>query len=311
MIYDFRVFVVKISLTFNDPQCYQMAEIKHFKNTDTSVNTQRQYEFEDQIFPCKEPEFQKKIPGVAKDNICYIRERNIRMLKNELILKNPLRRMGYESDDILKEGEFGAVMARAGVGKTAFLVQLALHSMLREKNVLHISLNDPVKKVSLWYREVFNRIATQYAIHQSAQLWDTILPQRFIMTFRVEGFSVPKLEERLTDLIEQDIFKPHAMIIDGLPFEDALNQDLAGLKNLASRQGMHAWFTVRTHRHEERDPDGTPAQLLPVADLFEVAIQLVPVGKQIQIKAFKGPGTREDQPDLMLDPATMLIQDQV
>ena len=311
MIYDFRVFVVKISLKFNDPQCYQMAEIKHFKNTDTSVNTRRQYEFEDQIFPCKEPEFQKKIPGVAKDNICYIRERNIRMLKNELILKNPLRRMGYESDDILKEGEFGAVMARAGVGKTAFLVQLALHSMLREKNVLHISLNDPVKKVSLWYREVFNRIATQYAIHQSAQLWDTILPQRFIMTFRVEGFSVPKLEERLTDLIEQDIFKPHAMIIDGLPFEDALNQDLAGLKNLASRQGMHAWFTVRTHRHEERDPDGTPAQLLPVADLFEVAIQLVPVGKQIQIKAFKGPGTREDQPDLMLDPATMLIQDQV
>ena len=101
------------------------------------------------------------------------------------------------------------------------------------------------------------------------------------------------------------------MIIDGLPFDDALNQDLAGLKNLASRQGMHAWFTVRTHRHEERDPDGTPAQLLPVADLFEVAIQLVPVGKQIQIKAFKGPGTREDQPDLMLDPATMLIQDQV
>ncbi len=232
------------------------------------------------------------------------------MLKNELILKNPLRRMGYESDDILKGGEFGAVMARAGVGKTAFLVQLALNSMLREKNVLHISLNDPVKKVSLWYKEVFNRIATQYAIHQSVQLWDTILPHRFIMTFKVEGFSVPKLEERLTDLIEQDIFKPHAMIIDGLPFEDALNQDLAELKSLASRQGMHVWFTVRTHRHEEPGPNGTPAQLIPVADLFEVAIQLVPVGKQIQIKAFKGPGSRGDQPDLMLDPATMLIQDQ-
>ncbi len=287
-----------------------MAEIKHFKNTNTSVNTRRQFEFEDPTFAFKEPEFQGKIPGIATDNICYIRERNIRMLKNELILKNPLRRMGYESDDILKGGEFGAVMARAGVGKTAFLVQLALNSMLREKNVLHISLNDPVKKVSLWYKEVFNRIATQYAIHQSVQLWDTILPHRFIMTFKVEGFSGPKLEERLTDLIEQDIFKPHAMIIDGLPFEDALNQDLAELKSLASRQGMHVWFTVRTHRHEEPGPNGTPAQLIPVADLFEVAIQLVPVGKQIQIKAFKGPGSRGDQPDLMLDPATMLIQDQ-
>ena len=201
-------------------------------------------------------------------------------------------------------------MARAGVGKTAFLVQLALNNMLREKNVLHISLNDPVKKVSLWYKEVFNRIAMQYAIHQSAQLWDTILPHRFIMTFKVEGFSVPKLEERLTDLIEQDIFRPHAMIIDGLPFDKTVSQDLSDLKKLADRQGMHVWFTVRTHRHEEPDPTGTPAQLIPVADLFEVAIQLVPVGKQIQIKAFKGPGSRGDQPDLMLDPATMLIQDQ-
>jgi hypothetical protein len=287
-----------------------MAEIKHFKNTHSSANTRRQFQFEEQPFPFKEPEFQKKIPGTRTDNICYIRERNISMLKNELILKNPLRRMGYESDDILKGGEFGAVMARAGVGKTAFLVQLALNSMLREKNVLHISLNDPVKKVSLWYKEVFSRIATQYAIHQSAQLWDTILPHRFIMTFKVEGFSVPKLEERLTDLIEQDIFRPHAMIIDGLPFGDAASRDLSDLKNLASHQGMHVWFTVRTHRHEEPDPNGTPTQLIQVADLFEIAIQLVPVGKQIQIKAFKGTDAGGDQPELMLDPATMLIQDQ-
>jgi hypothetical protein len=287
-----------------------MAEIKSFKNTNSFVNTRRQVEFEDKAFPFKEPELKKETPGIPTDNICYIRERNIGMLINELILKNPLRRMGYESDDILNTGEFGAVMARAGVGKTAFLVQLALNSMLREKKVLHISLADPVKKVSLWYKEVFNRIATQYAIHQSVQLWDTVLPHRFIMTFRVEGFSVPTLEERLTDLIEQSIFKPHTIIIDGLPFDDAVNQDLADLKDLASRHGMHVWFTVRTHRHEEPDPSGIPAQLIPIDDLFEVAIQLVPVGKQIQIKALKGPGSQGDQADLMLDPATMLIKDQ-
>ena len=287
-----------------------MAEIKHFKNTAPFANTRRQFEFEGQTLPFREPEIKKKIAGIKTENICYIRESNIRMLKNELILKNPLRRMGYESDDILTGGEFGAVMARAGVGKTAFLVQLALNSMLREKNVLHISLNDPVKKVSLWYKEVFNRIASQYAIDQSGQLWDTILPHRFIMTFKVEGFSVPILDERLTDLIEQDIFKPHTMIIDGFPFDRSANLALSDLKNLAVRLGMHVWFTVRTHRHEEPGPDGTPAQLIQVADLFEVAIQLVPVGKQIQIKAFKGPGARGDQPDLMLDPGTMLIQDQ-
>lgn len=55
------------------------------------------------------------------------------MLKNDLILRNPLRLMGQESDDILPTGGFGAVMARAGVGKTALLVQLALDSLLNGK----------------------------------------------------------------------------------------------------------------------------------------------------------------------------------
>ena len=256
------------------------------------------------------PQFGKANAVLRSEKIIYIKERNISMLKNELILKNPLRRMGYESDDILDKGQFGAVMARAGVGKTAFLVQLALNCMLREKKVLHISLDDPVKKVSLWYREVFSRIATQYDIPQSGQLWDAILPHRFIMTFRVEGFSVPKLEERLTDLIEQDIFKPDMMIIDGIPFEDSMSPDLANLKTLVNKHPMHVWFTIRTHRHEDPDPNGTPLQLIPVADLFEVAIHLLPVGKQILIKALKGAKPRANQPDLMLDPATMLITDQ-
>ena len=232
------------------------------------------------------------------------------MLKNEFVFKNPLRQMGYKSDDILQAGEFGAVMARAGVGKTAFLVQLALHSMLRGKNVLHISLNNPVKKVGLYYREVFNRIASQYDIHQTSQLWDTALPHRFIMTFRVEAFSVPKLEERLADLIEQNIFKPDTMIIDNIPFDDAVVKDLTDLKNLALNQAIHVWFSVRTHRHQEPALNGLPIQLSRVAELFEVAIQLVPMGKRIQIKAFKGPGAEADFPELLLDPSTMLIADQ-
>jgi hypothetical protein len=285
-----------------------MAETKRFKNTHSFINSRSLFEFEGKSFPVDKPAFkEKKISGKQTDRICYIRERNIRMLKNEFIFKNPLRRMGYKSDDILQPGEFGAVMARAGVGKTAFLVQLALHSMLREKNVLHISLNNPVKKVSLSYIEVFNRITTQYDIKQTGQLWDIVLPYRFIMTFRVEGFSVPKLEERLTDLIEQDIFKPDMMIIDNIPFDDSVSQDLKELKRLALQQAMRVWFSVRTHRHEEPGLNGFPIQLSQVAELFEVAIELVPKGKQIQIKAFKGPGSEADFTDLMLDPATMLI----
>jgi hypothetical protein len=287
-----------------------MAETKRSKKTNAFANILRLFEFESKLFPVRASEFKKKMPARLPPNVCYIRERNTRMLKNEFILKNPLRRMGYQSEDILQTGEFGAVMARAGVGKTAFLVQLAVHSMLRGKNVLHISLNNPVKKVGLSYKEVFDRITAQYDAQQTNRLWDTILPHRFIMTFRVEGFSVPKLEERLTDLIEQNIFKPDTMIIDNIPFDDAVSQDLAELKKLAFRQGMRAWFSVRTHRHEEPDASGVPIQLGQVAELFEVVIQLIPKGKHIQIKAFKGPGSEADSPDMMLDPTTMLITDQ-
>ena len=84
--------------------------------------------------------------------IVELKDRSMRMLKKELILRNPLRQMGYEEDEIIPEGGFGAVLARAGVGKTALLVQLALNMMLRGRKVLHVSLLDPVNKVDLWYR---------------------------------------------------------------------------------------------------------------------------------------------------------------
>jgi hypothetical protein len=240
--------------------------------------------------------------------VIYIKERYFTMLKKDLILRNPLRVMGYENDDILGSGQFGAVLARAGVGKTAFLVQLSLNALLRGKNVLHISLEDPVNKVSLWYKEVFNLIADQYEVDQINPLWESVLPHRFIMTFRVEGFSVPKLEERLADLMEQNIFSPQMIIIDGFPFDESVHQPLSEFKGLVEKHQMHAWFTMRTHRHEEPGPEGKPLQLEQVADLFEVAIQLLPEGKEIHVKAVKGGESFAEDLDLRLDPSTMLLK---
>ena len=245
-------------------------------------------------------------PGRA--GVIYIKERYFTMLKKDLILRNPLRVMGYENDDILDTGQFGAVLARAGVGKTAFLVQLSLNALLRGKNVLHISLEDPVNKVSLWYKEVFNLIAEQYQVEKIGQLWDSVLPHRFIMTFRVEGFSVPKLEERLSDLMEQNIFSPQMIIIDGFPFGESAHQPLSELKELVEKYQMHAWFTMRTHRHEDPGPGGKPLQLEKVSDLFEVAIQLLPEGKEIHVKPMKGCESFADDLDLRLDPSTMLLK---
>ncbi len=240
--------------------------------------------------------------------VIYIKERYFTMLKKDMILRNPLRLIDQENEDLLGPGQFGAVLARAGVGKTAFLVQLSLNALLRGKNVLHISLDDPVNKVSLWYKEVFNLIADQYHVDQITSLWESILPHRFIMTFRVEGFSVPKLQERLADLMEQNIFTPRMIIVDGLPFDESVHQPLAEFKNLVESHQMHAWFTIRTHRHEEPGPAGLPRQLARVSDLFEIAVALVPQGKEIHVKALKGEKLLAQSIDLRLDPSTMLIK---
>jgi hypothetical protein len=228
------------------------------------------------------------------------------MLKKDLILRNPLRLLGQEDHYILPEGGIGAVLARAGVGKTALMVQLALDTLLRGKNVLHVSLNDPVDKVSLWHWEVFQLMAEQYNLSQINQLWDSILPRRFIMTFKVEGFSVPKLEERLRDLTEQNIFTPQMIIVDGFPFDEKTLEPLELLRDFSSRHGIRIWFSVRTHRHETPGPDGIPPQLSTIHDLFKVILQLQPEGKNVHVKVLRG-AEKRDYPELVLDPATMLI----
>jgi hypothetical protein len=231
------------------------------------------------------------------------------MLKNDLIVRNPLRVLESGDKEILVPGAFGAVLARAGVGKTALIVQIALNTLLHQRNVLHISLNEPVGKVSLWYQEVFERLAQQYNVPQINQLWDAIIPHRFIMTFQVEGFSAPKLEERLTDLTAQNIFIPHMIIIDGFPFDGDVGNALREIKDLAVKQDLPVWFTITTHRHEAPAPDGLPVQFSPIQQLFDIAIALQPDKKAIYINPIKGSAKHPDQLPLILDPATMLIQD--
>lgn len=250
------------------------------------------------------------ISGISSPaRVIYLIERNFNMEKKEMIRRNPLKMMGYASEDILPEGGFGALMARAGVGKTAFLVQIAIDKLLRDKNVLHISIDEPVEKVCLWYEQVFRSIANINRIKQLDPFWDVILPRRFIMTFKVDGFSVPKLEERITDLSEQGIFFPQMILIDGLPFEERGRKTFVDLKAVARNLGVGVWFTVKTHRHEAPGQGGIPTPLANIEDLFDVVIELQPDGKEIYVRAVKGGPPVTDVRELALDPSTMMIRE--
>ena len=231
------------------------------------------------------------------------------MLKKDLMVKNPLRRLVDENDTILSKGEFGVVLARAGVGKTAFIVQIALSGLLQNRNVLHISLDEPVQKVSLWYEEVFRRIADSSDSTAVQHLWETILTHRFIMTFQVDAFSAPKLNERISDLTEQAIFFPQVILIDGLAFAEPPTEIISELRPLARQWGCEVWFTARIHREETPDAVSSAQPSQEVIDLFETAIQLEPEDNRVHVRILKGSKTKDRHPGLLLDPSTMLIMD--
>ena len=242
-----------------------------------------------------------------QSKILFLRDRYRYMLKKELLIHHPIHNAGFSSEEILAPGGFGAVLARAGVGKTAFLVQVALHAMLHDRDVLHVSLHDPVNKIDLWYRELFQNMIRQNRLPRADDLWQEIMPHRFIMTFKIDGFTVPKLEERLTDLTVQGIFQPKMIIMDGLYFDESVREKLAALKGLAERLSMAVWFTVHTHRHDSVTASGLSSSLDSVSDLFDTLILLQPEGENIPVQMVKGLPEGFPSPRLFLDPSTLLI----
>ncbi len=218
------------------------------------------------------------------------------MTNNNSIFKSPIKLLGAISEN----KTFGAILARAGVGKTAFLVQIAIDALLKDKNVLHVSIDDSLKKVSLWYKEIFKNIAENSGITgQNAEtVFEQILPKRFIMTFKAERFEMPIMTERLTDLTEQNIFKPNVVIIDGFSFKNE-TAELEEIKKFAQTKNIEIWFAMLTHR-SEKTPDISSEGL----KIFEKVILLNP-NNVVNVKILKGISDKNKK--LILEPSTMLL----
>jgi len=233
------------------------------------------------------------------------------MLKKKLILKDPLKILGFDSENGADKGEIGAVAARAGVGKTAFLVQVAISALLKEKNVLHISVQDLVEKVNLWYVEMFQNIARPFKAEETKKLWDELLTHRFIMTFEEESFDFNKLQQRIIELKAQNIFIPDLIIFDGLSHHSSKRKELSKFKEFVKSNLINLWFGVRANVSFESDPDELIGNLKEEFNaLFDVLILMIPGKERIQVQRYIcNNQIIKDRPTLFLDPSTMLIQD--
>lgn len=227
----------------------------------------------------------------------------------DLIVNNPLRALGLE--DKTEEGKIhsmmGLVMARAGLGKTAILVQFALDCMLLGNKVLHVSIGEGIDKTRTWYDDILSLLTEGEKIETIPE----IMKNRMIMTFKESSFSKALLEERLDDLVQQNIYKPECLIIDGYDFDNNDKESLEGLRNFMNDRGLKMiWFSAVSHRNDSRvSLDGVPAPCHKVDSLFETVLLINPDNDEMKLDVLKCDTCSIDPgATLKLDPQTMLLQ---
>jgi hypothetical protein len=225
-----------------------------------------------------------------------------------LVNQNPLRVLNMGRNN----KQMGLIMARAGLGKTALLVQIALNSILRGERVIHISVGESIEKTKMWYDDILQFILQDAVVDNPHELIDMVQHHRMIMTFKESAFSRARLEERLNDLILQNIFKPNCLVIDGFDFEGVSRESLEDVKDLLDSMNLQAWFSAVSHRGDERvSPAGVPAPCHEVDDLFDTVILLKPEKELIQLDIIRNNGeSSEDNAVLILDPSTMMVKKQ-
>ncbi|PLX43654.1 MAG: cytoplasmic protein [Deltaproteobacteria bacterium] len=231
-------------------------------------------------------------------------DRSYIMLKSELVSKNPLRAFDQNHEGGLAPGQTGLIAARAGTGKTAMLIQIALDNLFRGNTVLHVSIGETVSHVQAWYEEIYRDLALGYDLEMARSVWEEAVTNRLILTFRNNVFSVDTLKERLSDLIEQNIFSPRVVLIDGVDLHKQSRELLDSLRTYTRESGLKTWVATRTHRE-----DGELNEMVaPIEDLFDVIVAIEPNADGLSLSAYKNPTAAEgEEVSVILDPKTLLL----
>lgn len=229
------------------------------------------------------------------------------MANNDSVVNNPLRALGLEEKAKSGLRSMGLVMSRAGLGKTAILVQFALDCMLLGNKVLHVSIGETVDKTRSWYDDILSLLTDGETVESIPE----VMQNRMIMTFKESSFSKAILEERLNDLVEQGIYKPECLIIDGYDFANSEREAVEEMRKFMEQNGLKMiWFSAVRHRQDPRtSKDGVPAPCHEIDDLFDTVLVINPDGDEMNLDILKCDECAVDPGStLKLDPSTMLIQ---
>jgi len=226
------------------------------------------------------------------------------MYREFLTARSPLRLLEKGLHGGLGKGNLGLVLAGHGVGKTSFLVCVALDDLLRGEHVLHVSLDQTVAHTRAHYDTVFDDLASQAHLEDEALVHANVNRLRSIRAYPPGSFGPAKLREAVK-FEEEAGSRPALVILDGYHPESASRDELLDLKSLAAELGAEIWISA--HCPGEKVGD-VPSGLSDSQDIFGVILALEPAADHVALRAIKD----HDNPDVAalrvaLDPKTLLL----
>ena len=228
---------------------------------------------------------------------------------NDFISVSPLKILEITSHKGLGRGNLGVLMARAGVGKTACLIHIALDKIFRKEKLVHVSLEDMPEKVSSYYNVIFSDLLKALNMSEDNESRMLLERNRMILAYVNKSFEIDRFRNNLKNLIENIEFTPDSIIVDGMDFEKVDIDIFKEFKKLASEFQVEIWFSALSHRHiTEVNERGIPYPCNRMDEFLNIIIQLQPTQSGVFMRLLKD--RDKDIPDnarIRLDPNTFLV----
>jgi len=204
----------------------------------------------------------------------------------------------------LGPGNLGVVLAGHGVGKTSFLVGVAMDELLREGRVLHVSLSHSVRHVRAHYDTVYEELAESTHLEDERLIHAEIDRHRSVRVYPPGSLSMKKLREAVEVEIET-AGKPSLIVLEGVELAEMSRDEAVALKELAVELGAEVWIEAAS---SEEHVGQIPPAVAALDDLISVVLVLEPKAEVARLRALKD----HENPDLTdlhvsLDPHTLLL----
>lgn len=207
-------------------------------------------------------------------------------------------------------GHLAVVLARAGVGKTAFLVDVGIDALLANQKVLHVALEGSVEKVRTWYDDLLmEMLRRDKKLEHWAAVQLDVERRRHIHAYVGQSFSAERFRHGVELLRDVMHFTPQVVLIDDLDLDTVGPEGIEEIKALAAEIGAELWMACQIFRD---GPQAEAGHLPPPAegleDHVDLAFRLDPHDAKIRLHILKDRKQMLDEDlHILLDPQTMLV----